>query len=332
MIGAGFWARYQLAAWGELPEARCVAICDRDRPRAEKLALDFGVDAVWDDPLKMLSGGKFDFVDIITTPETHAALAELALRHGVPAICQKPMTPAIQDARRLVAKFHAANVPLLVHENWRWQAPIRAFREVLHSGRLGKIVRGRIDYAHSYPVFDHQPNLRKLEQFILTDMGAHILDVARFLYGEARTLYCQTRRIHPHIQGEDVATVMLRMADDVTLTANMSYASRWEFDRFPETFIQAEGSEGGVSLGADCALKIFTRDGVEQRRVAPPHYAWANPDYALVHASIVECNRNLLSALRGEGTPETNAGDNIKTLELVFAAYDSAASGKVVQF
>ncbi len=219
-----------------------------------------------------------------------------------------------------------------MHENWRWQAPIRAFREVLVSGRLGKVIRGRIDFANSFPVFDNQPNLKEQEQFIIADMGTHILDVARFLWGEATDLYCQTRRIRADIKGEDVATVMMRMGNDVTVTANMSYASRWEFDRFPETFIYVEGSEGGASLGADCTVRVFTRDGVEERRVAPPDYAWANPDYALIHASIVECSRNLLSALRGDGTAETTGEDNLKTLELVFAAYDSAASGKAIKF
>jgi predicted dehydrogenase len=332
IIGAGFWARYQLAAWKELAGAECVAACDRERGRADALAGEFRVAATFGNPAELFMGGKLDFVDIITTPETHGALAEMAIRSGVPVICQKPMTPMLADSRRLAAVAREERVPLFVLENFRWQAPIRAFREVLTSGRLGKIVRGRIDFANSFAVFGNQPNLKELEQFILTDVGTHILDVARFLWGEASELYCQTRRIHPDIKGEDVATVMMRMTDDVTVTANMSYASKWEFDRFPETFIHVEGSEGGASLGADCTLKIFTRDGVEERRVAPPSYAWANPVYALVHASIVECNRNLVSALRGEGTAETTGEDNLKTLELVFAAYDSAASGKVITF
>ncbi len=96
----------------------------------------------------------------------------------------------------MVNACRSAGVPLLVHENWRWQAPLRAVKHVLDSGRLGTIVRGRIDYANSFPVFDNQPFLKELEQFILTDIGTHILDVARFLWGEADELYCVTRQIH----------------------------------------------------------------------------------------------------------------------------------------
>lgn len=331
IIGTGFWSRYQLAGWRELPGVKCVALFNRTRPKAEALAREFGVPAVYEDAEEMLRGERLDFLDIITDAGTHERFVNLALDHNLPVICQKPMAPDLATARRMVATATKRRVPLLIHENWRWQAPIRAFKEVLTSGRLGRIIRGRIDYANSFPVFDNQPFLKELEQFILTDIGTHILDTARFLWGETGELYCQTRRIHPDIKGEDVATVMMRMADDVTVTANMSYASRWEFDRFPETFLYVEGSEGGASLGADYTLRVFARSGNEERRVPPPHYHWADPQYRLVHASIVDCNRNLLGTLRGEASAETTGADNLKTLELVFAAYDSAAGGRVIQ-
>jgi D-apiose dehydrogenase len=63
-----------------------------------------------------------------------------------------------------------------------------------------------------FPVFNNQPFLKELEQFILTDLGSHTLDTARFLFGEASSLYCQTRRIHADIRGEDVATIMMAWA------------------------------------------------------------------------------------------------------------------------
>jgi hypothetical protein len=66
--------------------------------------------------------------------------------------------------------------------------------------------------------------------------------------------------------------------------------------------------------------------------VPPPRYAWADARYDVVHASGVPCNANLLRGLRGEGSAETTAEDNLKTLRLVFAAYDAAASGETVRF
>src|SRR5437016_771378 len=53
VIGAGFWARFQLAAWQELEGAECVAVCDQIRGKADALARERGVPATYDDPEEM---------------------------------------------------------------------------------------------------------------------------------------------------------------------------------------------------------------------------------------------------------------------------------------
>ena len=66
ILGTGFWARYQLAAWRDVPGARCVALFNRTRAKAEALAREFGVPAVHDDAEELLRCERPDFVDIIT--------------------------------------------------------------------------------------------------------------------------------------------------------------------------------------------------------------------------------------------------------------------------
>jgi predicted dehydrogenase len=330
IFGTGFWSRYQLAGWRELPGAECVALYNRTSAKAEKLANEFGVPAVYDDPEKLLAREKIDFIDIITDVETHAPFVTLAASRKIPVICQKPMAPTIALAQQTVETCRNAGVPLAIHENWRWQHPIRELKRALNSGAIGPIHRARIDYANSFPVFENQPFLKNLEQFILTDIGSHILDAARFLFGEARTLYCQTKRVHRDIKGEDVATVMMRMNSGATVTCNMSYASPVEHDRFPETFVFIEGENGSIELAPDFWLRITTKSGTQARRCPPPYFAWADARYALVHSSIVACNADLLHALQRNTPAETNGDDNLKTMKLVFASYDSAQRDQVV--
>lgn len=329
VIGAGFWSRYQLAAWREVAGAKCVAVCNRTRTKADALAVEFDIPAVFDDAEAMLREVRPDFVDVITDVATHAPCVQLAASHGVPVICQKPLAPNLATAREMAVACAQAGVPLFVHENWRWQRPFRELKGVLDSGVIGRVFRARMDYANSFPVFDNQPFLRKLEQFLLTDIGTHILDTARFLFGEATHLFCQTTRVHEDIRGEDVATVTMQMGG-ASVTCHMSYASRVEHDRFPETFVFIEGSEGSVELAPDHWLRVTTADGTTARRVPPPHFAWADARYALVHSSIVACHADLLHALQTGGLAETHAADNLRTLELVFAAYDSARERRVV--
>lgn len=343
LFGAGFWARYQLAAWGELPGVRCAGIVDPDTERVKSLMSEYmksarkteGVSAHTvsgsGDAVAMLDSLRPDFADIVTPVETHVPLAQMCLERGIPVICQKPLAPTLEEARALVGDFAAADVPLLVHENWRWQTPIRAAAAALKGGGIGTPHRARISFVCSFPVFDNQPFLATLPRFIITDIGSHVLDVARFLFGEAQSVYALTKRVNPTIAGEDVATVVMPMGDtQTTVIAEMSYASQTEYERFPQTFLFVEGDRGSLEVGPDYMLRVTDEQGTRLSRHAPPRYTWADPQYDLVQASMVPCIADLFGHLCGNNIAETTGTDNRETVRLVSAAYESAESGRVI--
>ena len=330
VFGCGFWSKYQIAGWRELKGVEVAAVYNRTRAKAEAVARQFGIPGVYDDAERLLDSEKVDAIDIITDVDTHAKFVQLAAERRIPVICQKPMAPTLRIAEEMTATTRKAGTPFFIHENWRWQTPIRQLARVLAAGAIGDVFRARIDFINGFPVFANQPFLREIEQFILTDIGSHILDVARFLFGEASTLYCQTRRVHADIKGEDVATVMMRMGK-ATVTCNMAYAeNHLEHDRFPETYVFVEGTKGSAELGPDYWIRTTTSAGTHAKRYPPPRYAWADSVYDVVQSSIVACNANLLGALRGEGKAETTGEDNLKTVRLVFGAYESAAKNQVI--
>jgi predicted dehydrogenase len=332
-FGAGFWTRFQLSGWQEIPGARCVAIYNRTLEKAQAYAREFQIPAVYDDVEALLSNEKFDFVDIITGPETHEQLALQALRHRLPVICQKPLAPSLAAAARMTAAFENEDVPLLVNENWRWQTTIRQVKNQLDNAPIGRPFRARVDMISGFPVFRNQPFLKDLSQFILTDLGTHILDVCRFLFGEVRSVYCKTSKVHDDIAGEDVATVVLETNSGVTVVASMAYAENFlEDECFPQTRIFVEAPHGSLELKSGYRIHVTTQDGTREQIAAPAHYSWADPAYDVVHSSIVPCQANLLHALMGIETAETAARDNLKTLRLVDASYESAQSGQAVLF
>ncbi len=330
VLGSRYWAQYQIAAWREVEGVELVAIYNRTRARAEATARRFGIPAVYDDAEAMFEKERLDFVDIITHPDTFSHFMPLAARHGLAVICQKPMAPDLQTAREMVRVCREAGVPFFVHENWRWQPQIRELKRTLATADVGRPFRAHLLYASSYPVFVNEPHLRDLEQFMLTDMGTHILDVARYLFGEASLLYCQTRRVDPTIRGEDVATVMMEMGDGVTVTCAMSYASRLEHERFPQVFILVECEKGSVELALDYWIRTTTEKGTSAIRCEPPWSDWMDPEHQVVYASIVACHRHLVDCLRTGTEAETSGADNVRTLELVYGAYESAAGRKTV--
>lgn len=329
LLGAGFWAQFQLAGWRELGGARCVAIFNRNRARAAALAERFDVPAVYEDLDELLAHESLDFIDIVAGEEAHADFTRRAAARGLPVICQKPLGRTAAEAEAMLAACRAAGVPLLVHENWRFQSGLRALGRHLHRGTIGPVFRARLDMRSGFPVFDNQPYLATLERFILTDLGTHVLDTARWLFGEPRALHCLTRRVHPHIRGEDVSTVTLDV-DGAAVQVNLAYAgSVYEVDHFPETFAFVEGARGTLELGPGGVVRETTAAGTSVHSYPPAAYPWADPRYAMVHASIVPCLAQLLDHLRGGAPAETTAEDNLRTLRLVEAAYRSAASGQV---
>jgi len=333
LFGAGFWSRFQLAGWKEIPGNKCVAIYNRSHAKAEALAKQFGIPAVYDDAEALLDNEELDFVDIVTDPSTHLKFAAMAAKRKLPVITQKPMGDTYATALEMAAICKEAGVPLYVNENFRWQTPIRAFTEALADPALGKPFRARIAMISGFPVFVNQPFLKTLEQFILFDLGTHILDVARFMFGEAETLYCQTQKVHSDIAGEDVATVMMCMEKCHTVLCELAYAgNHLERECFPETFIFVETENGSLELGPDFTLRKTTANGTAVERVPPPVFAWADPQYAVVHSSIVPCQQNLLAALNGTGAAETTAEDNLRTLELVDKSYLSSKENRVIFF
>jgi predicted dehydrogenase len=332
VFGTGFWSHFQIAAWNEVSGVDLVALYNRTVSKAEKVAEKFGVPKVYGNPEELLRNEQLDFIDIITEIDAHADLVYLAAKYKVPVICQKPMAPDLETAERMVAACRDAGIPFFIHENFRWQSPIRAVKEALDTGEIGTPFRARIELISGFPVFQNQPFLRTLKHFIITDMGSHQLDVARFLFGEASHLYCQTQQVHEDIAGEDVATILLQMQTGTDVLVRMAYAENYmEHDSFPQTTMFIEGSHGTIELAPGGWLRVTTEEGTFARRVVSPRYPWADPNYDLVHASIVPCNADILQDLRGRGTAETTADDNLKTVRLVFASYESAKNHQAVE-
>jgi len=330
VLGCGFWSRFQIAAWEEINGVKLVALYNRTPSKAEVLAHDFQVPRVYGSAEKLLRNETLDFVDIITSVQTHERFVLLAAQSRLPVICQKPMAPDYETARRMVKRCKEAGIPFMIHENWRWQAPIRALKTKLDSGVIGRPFRAGISYCNSFPVVENQPFLAEAEQFILLDMGSHILDVARFLFGEAKSIYCQTNTVKKDIKGEDVASVALKMKTGLHCNVELSYASRLENERFPETYFLIEGEEGSIELAPDFWLRTTTRDQTVSERILFSYYKWVDLPYAVVHSSIVEANRDFYKAILKQKEAETTAEDNLKTVQLVFSAYQSAKTNSVI--
>lgn len=332
IFGTGFWSQFQLGAWNELQGVECVALYNRTKSKAEELAKRFGVPRVYDDPDELFKNEDLDFIDIITDVDSHYKFVKMGVDYGLKnIICQKPMAPDFETAKRMMALIREAGVNFYIHENYRWERPLRRFKEILDSGIIGKPFKARVTFNSGYPVFDNQPFLAELDKFILTDMGSHVLDVTRFMFGNCKKLWCQKLTVNPKIKGEDVASVMMEMDNGMPVFAELSYSSIVEDDAFTTVFILVEGSKGSIYMGPGFEIRTTTKEGTQSEVVTFPSYDWADPDYIVNHESGIPINQNILDDMLGKGKAETTGEDNFETVKMVWAAYASADSGEIVE-
>lgn len=331
VVGCGFFAANHLHAWNDIGEVEITGVCDTDRSRADAAAARFGVARAYDDLDVMLADERPEFVDIVTTVDSHRPLVERCAAAGAAVICQKPFARTLDDARAMVAACAAAGVPLMVHENFRWQVPQLAVREVVARGEIGRPTYARIQFRHGYDIYTNQPYLLTGPQLAIMDLGIHLIDLARFHLGEVSRLYARTQRINPQVTGEDSVAIVLDHQGGVVSLVDFSFFTKAHPDPFPQTLVRIEGDAGTVELNAGYRLTLSRPGHRETRVVEPPVLSWSERPWHLIQDSVIAIQRHWVECLRSGTEPATSGADNLRTLDLVLKAYDSAEHGRALE-
>jgi len=330
VIGCGFFAQFHLKAWQDLaPEgAELVAVADIDAARAERAARELGIPHWYADPARMFRECDLGLVDIATRMDTHRALVDLAVKQHVPVVVQKPLAPDLDEARAIVGSARHAGLFLAVHENFRFQAPMRAVAGLLAEGAIGTPTWARISFRTDPRVYDRQPYFLTEKRLVILDVGIHLLDLARVFMGEVENVSCVTQRRNPAVAAEDTATMILRHASGAVSLVDCTYENRSLPGSGVQTLVEIEGTEGSIHVGPDFRLSLTSRGRQDIRDVSPPPLAWADPIAHVVQESVVQTCRHMLRAVLAGRPAATSGDDNLRTFALVEAAYEAAFEEK----
>ena len=333
LVGCGFFARNHLFSWKDLAVegAELVAVCDIDRGKAEAAAKEFGVPHAYSDFAEMLAKEKIDLLDIVTRMDTHRALVEKAIAARIATIVQKPFAPTWDDALAMTRAAERAGVFLAVHENFRYQAPMKRVRDVIRSGEIGQPNWARIAFRTGYDLYRTQPYFYNEERFIILDLGVHTLDIARVFLGEVEHLSCETQRRNPKVKAEDTATVLLRHTSGAVSVVDFSYESRKLPDPFPETMLEIESATGAVLALPGLRMQVTSGGKMREEDIGAPLLPWTSKPWHVAQESVLATCRDILASYRAGRPAETSAADNLKTFALAEAAYEAAATGRAVK-
>lgn len=206
MLGYAFMGKAHTNALKKLPYMmyppvaipRLAAICGRNEEATANAAKRYGYDTYYTDWRKMIRSKKIDVFDNGGPNDAHAIPTITAAKAGKHVFCEKPLARTAAEAKKMLDAVEAAGVKHMVAFNYRFVPAIVQARQLIASGALGRIFHFRAVYLQEWIIDPNFPKIWRLDKSVagsgaLGDLGAHIIDLGRFLVGEPKSVMGMTR-------------------------------------------------------------------------------------------------------------------------------------------
>jgi predicted dehydrogenase len=270
--------------------------------------------------------GRIDVLVVASSNSSHVPLALAAIERGVPVVVDKPLAVNAGDAQRVVDAASAAGVGLTVFQNRRWDGDFLTLRRLLADGALGAVTRfeSRFDRFRPEVKSDAWREAGNAAEGggLLLDLGAHLVDQARELFGPPRRLYAELEVRRPGAQVEDDVFVALEHAGGERSHLWMSALAPLYGPRFRVSGTRAGFAADGLDP-QEAQLAAGMRPGDE-------HYG-VGPDATIERGAYESFYEGVVAWLRDGAPPPVDPRDSVAVLNLLDAARRSAASHSVIE-
>ena len=178
---------------------RLVGIAGRDEQAVAEAARRYGYEGYYTDWQAMLDNDDIQLFDNGGPNDTHAEPCIVAAERGKHILCEKPLARSADEAQSMLEAVQKAGVKNMVAFNYRFVPAIRQIRKLVDSGLLGQIYHFRAVYLQEWVMAHYNlPMIWRLQKSAagsgaLGDLGAHIIDLARYLVGEVTSVSGMTR-------------------------------------------------------------------------------------------------------------------------------------------
>ena len=325
VAGAGRITSHHLLAWKAVKSADVVAIADPLVKRASERAAEFDIPGVYDEVSGMLAGEELDILDIVSPNQFHAEHVRLAARHGIDALCQKPLTESLGDAEKLVDEVDG-RIRLMVNENRRFRSDFRQIGAWLSEGRLGAVRQCQMTMNRSgflpdrngrRPTIDRTPAKAKLKRLLILGVLIHQLDVLRYLIGPLNVIATRALRTEADLAGETLATIFMETSSGAPVVLAGNFVAPG-FGVTVSDRLELIGSKASIILEPG-KLRLLGADECVMTYDMKQEYQTCF-DAAIAH--FADCIQT--------GKPfESDPRDNLETLRLVDAAYKTSGLDSV---
>lgn len=323
-VGAGAVTKMHLRGYKEHKDrVEVVAICDPNAEMVNERADEFNIPERYSDLEEMISKGGIDVVVVCTPSPIRKSVLYPLIEAGIPVFVEKPFSDTLAEAKEIAEKAKQHNVPVSVNQNFRRHHKFDFIRNLVKENTIGKL-----QGIHFSSLFHRQDTGWRLqcERHAMSVMAIHWFDgFRRITDSEAKSIFCQTYSSEAiNCLGETDATAQLIFENGVQVTFSQSFSS---------PFIKSD-----LIVFGDNGVLVAKADSVEHYQVDPsgkpnwnpsPVQSW-NHSYPIEEATFDGLNQ-LLNWIETGIVAENSAEDNLKTVELLDAAYISAQEHRVIE-
>jgi predicted dehydrogenase len=269
----------------------------------------------------------WDGIDVLVVAAPNRAHVPLGLQgvdHGVPVVMDKPLAPTADDGERLILAAEEAGVGLTVFQNRRFDGDFLTLQRILDRGGLGTVTRFESRFERYRPSLDGG-GWRELGDpaeggGLLLDLGAHLVDQARVLFGPPLRVYAELHKRRPGAEVEDDVFVALEHDGGVQSHLWMSAVAPLHGPRF-----RVSGLDSGFASDGLDPQEAQLSDGL---RPGDPGYGEADG----LERGAYECfYEGVRDWLRGTATAPVNAEDSLACMRVLEAARRSSETHSVIE-
>jgi predicted dehydrogenase len=284
---------------------------ERARATYTGSAVVYGVDELWD---------RIDLLVVATPNRAHVPLALAAVERGLPVVVDKPLASSLTDAELLLS----TGGRLTVFQNRRWDGDFLTLQDQIEGGQLGTVTRFESRFERFRPEVDAS-GWRELADAaegggLLLDLGAHLVDQARVLFGHPLWVYAELEMRRPGAQVEDDVFIALQHPNGVASHLWMSAVAPLHGPRF-----RVSGLERGFSSDGLDPQEAQLGEGL---RPGDPGYGEAD---GLVPGAYQRFYEGVVAWLRDGAPPPVDPRDSLACMRVLDAARRSAETHSVIE-
>jgi myo-inositol 2-dehydrogenase/D-chiro-inositol 1-dehydrogenase len=336
LIGTGFVADLHAAAARMVPEVEIIAVASPTPGKAGRFAQERGIPHAFEDYRELLRLREVQLVTLALPNYLHAQACLDAAAAGKHILCEKPLCRTLEEADRMIEACRQAGVLLMYAEELCFAPKYVRAKQLVDEGALGRVFLVKQSEEHFGP---HSPWFWDVNQSgggVLLDMGCHSIEFARWVFGKPKVKsVCASLGTYVHsdkTRGEDHSLCIVEYETGQVGLAENSWAKTGGVDDRCEIYGSSGFTRADLLRGS--ALLTYSETGygyAVEKAATTKGYTFTmfeeiwNYGFPQEIAHFARC-------VQGKETPIETGEDGREVLKIIYAAYESAGTGKRIDW